>query len=160
MQELGLADVLKGMLHQEPGMASAMGRSLTEHETHVLLDLLDLGWAVRTPISFLDRGQQARLRELLLAHADDPSFDRGLVDALKKPPVDQVKLFEQFAIPAKERQQVTQIARVLLLDNPALHKNAPRLEGQVAQELAKLYPAPDAPLPERVAARFLRSAAK
>ena len=160
MQELGLADVLKHMLHAEPGMASAMGRSLTEHETHVLLDLLDLGWVVRTPISFLDRGQHARLRELLLLNADDPAFDRGLVDALKKPPIDQVKLFEQFNIPPKERNSVVTLARVRLLEEPRLFESPAKLEAAVVEDLAKRYPAADAPMPERIAARFLRSAAK
>lgn len=154
LKEFGLADVLKHMLHTESGMAAALGRSLNEHETHVLLDLLDLEWAVKTPLSFLNREQQARLRELLLANAEDPAFDRALVDALKKPPVNQEQLFKDFAIPPKERQAVSQIARVFLLDNPNLVAHG--LVEAVTEELRKRYPATTASTAERVAFRFIR----
>jgi tRNA nucleotidyltransferase/poly(A) polymerase len=154
LKEFGLAEVLKHMLHTMPGMSAALSRTLNEHETHVLLDLLDLEWAVKTPLSFLSREQHARLRELLLANAEDPRFDLQLVEALKKPPVNQEQLFKDFSIPPKERQAVSQIARAMILDNPGLVMNG--LVEAVTEELRKRYPATTASTAERVAFRFVR----
>lgn len=151
MQELGLADVLKEMLHETPGFAAALGRSLAESEIHLLLDLLDLGWAFKTPVSFLDRDGQLRLREILLGNAEDPAFEKAFVGALVKPPIDQQRLFTEYAIPPKERQVVSQVARRLLLDDPTLlgHRLEPAVEAEIGKRYAR------ATMPERVAARFL-----
>ena len=111
------------MLHEEPGFAAALGRSLSEADIHLLLDLLDLGWAFKTPVSFLDRNGQLRLREILLGNAEDPSFEKAFVGAIVKPPVDQQRLFTEYAIPPKERQVVSQIARRVLLEDPGLLKS-------------------------------------
>jgi len=150
LKHLGLADVLKEMLHETPGFAAALGRSLTESEIHLLLDLLDLGWAFKTPVSFLDRNDQLRLREILLGNAEDPAFEKAFVAALVKPPVDQQRLFTEYAIPPKERQVVTQVARRLLIDDPTILTKG--LGDGVEAEIAKRYPR--ASLPERVAAKF------
>ncbi len=150
LKELGLASVLKEMLHAEPGMAAALGRSLNDHEAHVLLDLLDLGWVVRTPISFLDAAGQKRLREILLQ--ESPALGKQVVEALKKPPVDQQALFTSFDMPPKERGQVVQVARQLLLADPALAANPALLERKLEEELVlKFRPLTTA---EKVAARF------
>lgn len=150
MQDLGLAQVLKEMLHENSGFATALGRSLSDANIHLLLDLLDLGWAFRTPVSFLDKAGLLRLREVLLSNADDPAFEKAFVDALVKPPIDQQQLFTAFDIPPRERQIVTQIARRLLLDDPTLL--GPRFFAAVEAEVASRYAR--TPLPERVAKRF------
>lgn len=151
MQSLGLSAVLKEMLHEEPGFAAALGRSLNEHDAHLLLDLLDQGWVVRTPISFLDRAGQLRLREILLENASSPDFDRRFVEALKKPSLDQQRLFAQYAIPPKDRQAVVQIARKALLADPHLVARPHDLLAQVEEELYRRYPSPTT---VRVASRF------
>ena len=153
MKELGLADVIKEMLHEEPGFASALGRHFGTgaFDVHVVLDLLDLGWVVKTPLSFLDRDQQVRLRELLLVDADDQHFLFQFVGALMKPPIDQQRFFTEYAIPPKERQVVVQTARKLLLADPKLLGSG--LSDAVEAEIASRYG--KASLPERVAARFL-----
>jgi len=151
MQELGLAHVLKEMLHETPGFAAALGRSLSEADIHLLLDLLDLGWVFKTPVGFLDRDGQLRLREVLLTNADDPTFEKAFVASLIKPPIDQQRFFTEYAIPPKERQVVTQVARRLLLENPALVKSGliEAVEGEIGQRFDRTT------LPERVAKRFL-----
>ena len=154
MKTLGLSDVLKEMLHEEPGFASALGRALTDREAHVLLDILDQGWVVRTPISFLDRSQQLRLREILLEFASDPGFDKVLVDALKKPPIDQQRLFTLYSIPPKERQTVAQIAREGLLQEPSLAGRPESLQALVEREVAARYQRGDSRLAARVVERF------
>jgi tRNA nucleotidyltransferase/poly(A) polymerase len=153
LKELGLADVLKAMLAEEPGFASALGRSLSSGpvDAHLMLDLLDLGWVVKTPLSFLDADGLARLREILFSHADNPRFESALVSALIKPPVDQQHFFVEFAIPPKERQVVVQVARRLILADPDLVDQG--LVEAVESDLATKYTRASAP--ERIATKFL-----
>jgi tRNA nucleotidyltransferase/poly(A) polymerase len=89
MQSLGLADVLRDMLVQEPGFAAALGRSLTDAEADVLLDLIDLGWAVRTPLYFLSPEGRARVRTVLMQSEEDMA--RVFVESLKKPVLDRTR---------------------------------------------------------------------
>lgn len=153
MQSLGLSAVLKEMLHEESGFAAALGRSLNDHDAHLLLDLLDQGWVVRTPISFLDRAGLQRLRTILLEYASSPDFDRNFVDNLKKPNVDQQRLFTLYPIPPKERGVVVQVARGILLREPTLIDHPPAFQGEVEEEIARRYPKTSTS--ERVAARFI-----
>lgn len=146
LQELGLADVLREMLQEDPGFAAAVGRSLSDKEAMLLLDLLDMGWAVKTPINFLDRAGQQRLREVLLGMGD--AEGREFVQALLKPPIDQVRFFTDFKIPPRERGKVTELARRFLLAEPELTSDGARLEGYVAEGLAGTRTA-------RVVARYL-----
>lgn len=150
LQELGLADVLRDMLMKEPGFASALSRSLSDAETMLLFDLTDLGWAIRTPLWFLDKNGQERVREILLS--SDDQTGQAFVAALKKPPIDQMPLFTKYEIPAKDRQRVTSLARSFLLPDPTLAQNPARLTALVEDVLGRMYPAGS--LPGRVLARF------
>lgn len=152
MQDLGLADVLKAMLHKEPGFAAALSRSINEQEAHVLLDLMDLDWAIRTPLSFLTKDQQVRVREVLLSY--DEGNGKDFVEALKKPPIDQPKLFAKYNIPPKERGNVTQVARRLILSDPSLIWGWGGLEEYVENELKRQY---GRDLTARVVARYLET---
>jgi tRNA nucleotidyltransferase/poly(A) polymerase len=148
MQYLGLATVLKEMLFTEQGFASALARSLNDAEVHLILDLLDLGWTMKTPLSFLNRAGQIRVREVLLEHANSTDFEKNFLEALRKPPVDQKILFAKFGIPLKERGLVTQIARGILLREPLLIEHPNAFLGEVETELGAKYKA------VRVASRF------
>lgn len=150
LQDLGLADVLREMMQAEPGFAAAMGRSLSDKEALLLLDLLDLGWATRTPIGFLDKAGQKRLRGILLSM--DDAEGKAFVDALVKPPINQPRLFEEYGVPPKERQQVAGLARQFLLDDPTLAGDARGLEALVEEALSRRMPKVAA---ERVVARFV-----
>lgn len=152
LQELGLSQVLKEWLHEEPNFASALGRSLSDKEAHLVLDLLDQGWVVRTPVSFLTREQQLRLREILLEFASGDDFDKRFVQELTKPNVNQQALFTNYAIPPKERQVIVQIARALLLADPLLNEHSNALNAEVEAEVAKRYQ--KLSTEEKVAARF------
>ena len=135
MHDLGLGEVLKEMLKAEPGFATALSRSLPEQEVHLLLDLLDLGWTMRTPVSFLSQDGLVRLREVLLSHADDPAFEKRFLDALKKPEIDQVRLFEVYQIKGQDRGALMLMARKLLLQDPELALNSRELESQVEAQV-------------------------
>jgi len=134
LKHLGLSDTIGEMLHEEPGFAAALARSLSDKETHLVLDLLDLGWAMKTPFSFLKPAELIRLREILLGSADDPGFAKDFVQALMKPPINQPRLFEELSIPPKERGSVSQAARKLLLVDPELARSG--LEDAVRGELS------------------------
>jgi hypothetical protein len=73
------------------------------------------------------------------------------VEALKKPPIDQPKLFAKYSIPPKERGSLNTIARQLLLEDPSLVWSG--LEQAVEAQLQKTY---GRPIAEKVAAEFLR----
>jgi len=137
MHDLGLGEVLKEMLHEEPGFSAALSRSLPEKEIHLVLDLLDLGWAVRAPVSFLDEKGLKRLREILLSNATDLSFEKKFVDSLKKPPVNQVRLFETLNLQGQARGTVVQEARAVLLEHPELANSPSDLESIVEDRLTK-----------------------
>ena len=138
MHDLGLGHVLGEMLHEEPGFASALARSLTDKEIHLVLDLLDLGWTMRTPVSFLDPAGLTRLRVILLEEAENPDFERAFMQALLKPPVDQQRLFADLDIPPKSRGVVTQVARQKLLEHPELAQDPKALEEAVERQLGAL----------------------
>jgi len=152
MHDLGLGEVLKEMLHEEPGFAAGLGRSLNDQEIHLVLDLLDLDWVMKTPVGFLDRAQQLELRAILMAWAEEPEFERLFLQALTKPPVDQQRFFTELAIPPKERSVVALEARRLLLETPELARDPGKLEAAVEAVLVAKYP--KAGMAEKVASRF------
>jgi hypothetical protein len=154
MHDLGLGNVLKEMLHEESGFASALSRSLPEQEVHLVLDLVDLGWAIKTPVSFLKPDDMKRLREILLENAEDPSFDKRFMEALKKPPIDQVRLFEAYNLQGAERGAVIQIARSVLLESPALAMNPNELSGKVEALVKARFQKQG--MSQRVVSRFVK----
>jgi tRNA nucleotidyltransferase/poly(A) polymerase len=153
LHELGLGEVLKEMLHAEPGFSAALSRNLPEQEIHLVLDLVDLGWTVKTPVSFLSPSELIRLREVLLSNAEDPDFERRFLQAIKKPDFDQVRLFETYQLQGSERGKLLPLARSLLLEDPNLANDKQRLE-QLVEERIQARSGGSA---ERIASRFSAS---
>jgi len=153
LHDLGLGVVLGEMLSENPGFATALSKSLSARELDLIFDLLDLGWVFKTPVSFLGSNEQQRLREILLAHADDPQFEKQFMDALRKPQIDQVRLFTDYGIPKTQRGSISQIAREVLLDNPELAESPQELERRVENEVSQRFKS--ASLAERVAHRYI-----
>jgi tRNA nucleotidyltransferase/poly(A) polymerase len=135
MESLSLAQVIREMLREVDGFATAVSRGLLDVDIHLVLDLLDMGWVFRTSIYFLDRNGQVRLRQILLDGADDPDFEKRFVGQLCKPPIDQERLFALFSIPPKDRGTVVRLARAELLRDPKLSENAEALENAVERRL-------------------------
>ncbi len=134
LKDLGLADALKEMIQSNPGFASSLGRSFNDKDAMLLLDLLDLNWSIKTPISFLNAEGQNRLREIL--EEMDESEGQEYVKTLIKPSINQEELFKEFNISPKERGKVASIARMILLNDPVVYKDPIELENRVKQELA------------------------
>jgi tRNA nucleotidyltransferase/poly(A) polymerase len=138
LKEMRLADALKEMIESNPEFKTSLGRSFNDNtDPMLLLDLLDLDWDMKTPISFLNNIQQERLRELLLEM--DESDGREYVKALIKPPVDLQFFFKNFNIPEKERKGVISIARDSLLENPNLLEDLKSLTSEVESKLGKIW---------------------
>jgi len=152
LHDLGLGEVLKDMLQKESGFAAALTRSLSEKEIHLVLDLLDLGWTMKTPVSFLDAKGLRRLREILLSNANDPAFEKRFLASLKKPPIDQVRLFETYQLKGQDRGEVAQLARAALLEEPELAEKPSELERHVEEAVEKRFKRT-----ARIVKRYLRS---
>jgi len=116
LRALNLAPVIKTWLDEEPGFATALGRSLAEADVDVILDLHQLGWSMKSPLGFLDAAGFSRVREIL--NSLPPEDRTPFVEALKKPPVDQGALFSKYQLEGKDRQRVVQEARKVLLLAP------------------------------------------
>lgn len=138
LEHLGLAQVLKGMLDAEKGFAMALSRSLAEQRPMLVLDLLELGWPIRHLLSTLPANQRGQIGHVL--KESGPDFQQLFWGAFQKPQVDQVRLFDAFNIPPKERPVVNQIAREALLTDPSLARQPARLEAAVEAELRRRAP--------------------
>jgi len=117
------------MLEEEPGFAMALSRSLADKPPRLTLQLLKIGWPIRGLLQTLSEEQQGRLSAILLDAG--PDFEKLFWGAFQKPPVNQMRLFDLFTIPPKERAGVNQIARELLLKNPRLARFPADLEEAV-----------------------------
>ena len=143
MKDLRLGDVIKEMLVEHPGFATALGRSLCEYPNSavpLILDIHDLDWPVRSPVSFLPRAEQIKLREVLKFEGCwSPEFEHRFLECLKKPPVDQIRLFDAYKINGQDRGKLLPMARTLLLANPVLAVQDRELERQLEDEVKRIY---------------------
>jgi len=143
MHDLGLGDVLKTMLSDTPDFATMLSRSLKDVEIELLLDLLDLGWAFSPMVGFLNpkrgltKDEQRKLREVLLANADSPEFEKVFLSALDKPPANTMKLSNEFNLKPEERSQIVVLARQALLADPSLATKPAELDAAVMRRLQK-----------------------
>jgi hypothetical protein len=116
-------------LHGEISKFWEAYRKGTPASAELLLDLMDLGFAIKTPLSFLADKDRRRLREILLALPE--AEGRALFEAIKKPPLpDQEGIFTRYDIAPKDRKQVWDIARRLLFDRPELALDPRELQEQ------------------------------
>lgn len=137
MRVLGLARVLKLMLHEEPGFATALSRSLADQPPQLILDMLELEWPIRGLLSTLSATERAKLKEIL--EGLTPSLQQTFWGAFQKPLTNQERLFDLFAIPPKERQEVNRIARSILLASPEASLDPRGLEASVEAALRRRY---------------------
>lgn len=137
MKRLGLLDVVAEMVQEQKPFATYLSKQLRNRNVQLLLDLMDLGLDVKSPVSFLDRSQQQRLRELTTGmHEDDA---QAYLAKLKKPPIDNRALINQFEIPPHERGTLAPTARVLMLDDPSLAESPRALQKAMERELGRQF---------------------
>jgi tRNA nucleotidyltransferase/poly(A) polymerase/2'-5' RNA ligase len=138
MKQLGLLDVVSEMVQEEPGFSSYLSRQLAkDRKVDLLLDLLDLGLRVKSPVSFLTRPQQARLREITTPMPEGKAEE--FLETLRNPPLDNVAIIERFNIPPKERGAIKEIAQAAMLADPSLARNPRALQRAVEDEMGRKY---------------------
>lgn len=135
MADLGLVDVLAEMIQDEKPFAAYMaGQFSSNRDVALLLDLADLGLGSR-PVEFLEKDQQIRLREITTGMHRDEASD--FFDRLKKPPIDNMALIEEFDLQGRERSTPTKLSREVMLDEPSLAFQPGRLQSTVRTLLVR-----------------------
>jgi tRNA nucleotidyltransferase/poly(A) polymerase len=131
LRDLGLNEVLVGLMESEQGFRKGVSRSLAELDPRFLVKLHQAGWPLDpSPMGFLSPEQ----RVLLGQHLSGTSSNELWV-ALKSPPVNQQALFTRHNLVGSARQLVSATARAALLNNPALASDAAALEAEVSRRL-------------------------
>ena len=129
MKSLGLLDVVAEMVQEQKPFASYLSKQLRDRNVSLLLDLMDLGLTNPSPLNYLTRDQQQRLREITtpMESGDADSF----VAYLAKPPVDNGALISDFSLQGSSRSLPVQYAREVLLENPDLMGNQMALDSAI-----------------------------
>lgn len=136
MKQLGLLEVVSEMIQEQKPFATYMANQLrTNRRVPLLLDLMELGVPAQTPINFLDRAGQQRLRSLTVAMPEDEAA--AFVDVLIKPPVDSKRVIDALALEPAQRRDIVPTARHLILQDPALAASRVRLTDRVIEELRR-----------------------
>lgn len=118
MQDLGIMDVIADMLRTDAPFASYIKGALNEHQVDFLLDLADLGLPVQSPVTFLNREQQVRLREI--TEDRDSSWAQDFLARLKQPPLDNMAIINRFNLQGKDRGHIAVVAREIMLNDPGI----------------------------------------
>ena len=124
MKGLGILDELAGIIEKDQQFASTLAHFLKKNpKVDLILDMLDMGLRLKTPVGFLTREQQGRLREVTtpMSERDAGAF----LALLQKPPITD---WESFDIAPRDRGRVTALAREMLLENPSLAQDPVRLQ--------------------------------
>lgn len=142
LQDLGLSDVLRDMMLEEDGFASAVGRELAKSSPLLAMDVHRAGWPCRTSVSYLSEPERGRLHEIV---SDlDEVVGRSFNDVVRKPGIDQQRLFTIYSISPKERGTVVRLARSAILLEPSLAHDPVRLTAAVEAGLSAVYPRAEA----------------
>jgi len=132
MKKLGLLDVIAEMVQEQRPFATYLSRQLKDRDVALLLDLMDLGLSVKSPITFLDRDQQKRLRELTTPMQRDDAQD--FLKKLTKPPVDNMRHINENSLQGRDRSLPVTYARGLILQEPDI--SARKLDLAVSKMLS------------------------
>ena len=137
MLKLGLLDVVREMVQEHKPFATYLAGQLRDKNVQLLLDLMDLGITVKSPVSFLSPAQRVRLRELTVAMDERDAM--AFLGALKKPPIDNRALIAEFNIPPADRGSLASTARALILAEPNLAFEPKHLMEEVSEQLREQY---------------------
>lgn len=133
MKELGLLDVVSEMIQEQKPFATYMANQLRRNrKVHLLLDLMDLGVPVGTPLHFLNPKQRQRVRELTVQMHEDEAAK--FADKLIKPPVNNKEVIDKLMLPGPQRRHIQPLARELILENPDLAGNPRKLTEMVIKK--------------------------
>jgi tRNA nucleotidyltransferase/poly(A) polymerase len=121
MRDLGLLNVIAGMVARTPPFKTYLERELRTKPAHLIAELLEHGLTEPTPVKALSSEQRARFVEVV--RGLDPVEAALLSNALQRPPIDNNALIAEFALPFDQRGRLAPAAREALLANPFLASN-------------------------------------
>jgi len=133
MDKLGLLEVVSEMVQENKPFATYLAGQIKNKDVQLLLDLMDLGVPVRTPLDFLDPKQRQLVREITTGMESDVADD--FVSALKKPPLDNRALISEFDLAPHERGVLAPTARGLMLADPDLAFQPSKLQREMGRVL-------------------------
>ena len=145
MKRLGLLDILADLMRSDQQFGATMQKWANNRKVLFLFDMMDMGLPMNARLDFLSPGQQARLRQvaLLMPEGEPESYldalkqpgkamqDKRFIPSMAKERGLKGKAFGQFA------KRVSDRARDLMLDNPALWKNPAQLRQRVRSVVAE-----------------------
>lgn len=151
MRSLGILDVIVEMVKENPPFAAFLTKQLANgnHSVELLLELADLGVAGRV-LEFLTPPQRERFKMISTEMSGDEA--KRFLGTLRKPPVDNLALIQEFNLQDRDRGSLVPIARELLLNDPSLAPHEVKLNDKVREFLRSK----GSPNPVRVAQRFAR----
>lgn len=149
MRSLGMLDVLVEMIEETPSFAAYLNRQVASGNRPValLLELADLGLSDKA-LDFLSPVQRIRFKDLVPTF--DPEEARKFLDALRKPPSDNMALIQEFTLEGRERGKITEVARDVLLGDPSIMRNPVELNDRIRDHFRSSFPG-------RVASHYLVS---
>jgi tRNA nucleotidyltransferase/poly(A) polymerase len=134
MRDLGLIEVIAGMVSRTPPFRSYLERELRGKPAHLVADLLSHGLQDPTPVKALTPDQRARFVEAVAGLSE---VDAELLsNALQRPPVDNDALIREFSLRPADRGRIAPLAREALLADPTLASDAVALTDAVRAALA------------------------
>jgi tRNA nucleotidyltransferase/poly(A) polymerase len=151
MRSLGILDVIVEMIKENPPFAAFLTKQLANgnHSVELLLELADLGVAGRV-LEFLTPPQRERFKMISTEMSGDEA--KRFLGTLRKPPVDNLALIQEFNLQDRDRGSLVPIARELLLNDSSLALHEVKLNDKVREFLRSK----GSPNPSRVAQRFAR----
>ena len=146
MADLGVTDVLAEMMQEDQQFASTMAKYSRNRGVAYMFDLMDVGIPAGSPMGFLSAPQQKVLRQITTPMDRDEAIE--FLEVLRNP--GRAYKDKQF-VPGLARSrgylgrgmasfmpQVTEIARALLLDEPALATNPTALKSFVSRQVDRI----------------------
>ena len=129
MDHLGIFPVIREMVQESKPFQTYLAGHLRDKDVPLLLDLMDLGLPVKSPVSFLTEGQRTRLREITVSMDRDDAL--SFLKTLTSPPIDRPAIFAEFNLKGADRSLVDPIAREIILKDISIAEDPQRLMSEV-----------------------------
>lgn len=135
MDHLGIFPVIREMVQESKPFQTYLTNHIRDKDVPLLLDLMDLGLPVKSPVSFLTEGQRTRLREITVSMDRDDAL--SFLKTLTSPPIDRPAIFAEFNLKGADRSLVDPIAREIILKDISIADDPKRLMDRVRSVLSR-----------------------
>ncbi len=138
MKRLGLLDVIADWIRDDKAFLARMEKWVRSKPMLFMFDLMDLGLPLGANLGFLDRDQQARLRQVALGMPEgEPEKFLGVLRQPGKS-MDTRALIQEFGLQGRQIAEMQRGLGVgLLLDDPDLATNTRKFTDAVRQALRR-----------------------